>query len=214
MKTNFTNLSIRTLFLTFVSVLLTTISFGQTSHPVAVTDYAFTPKQLTITAGDKVVWTNTGTHGHNVDGLQTVFPDNPVAFGNSVGLGWTYEFVFNTAGTYNYHCDPHAAFGMTGQVIVNPKSATDVTKITDNSADNFSIYPNPASQYIELMVPSKHTNISSLKVYTINGSLIDQKVLSGNTESFRYDISSFKSGIYFMEINSSNLRNTLKFLKQ
>lgn len=214
MKTNFTNLSIRTLFLTFVSVLLTTISFGQTSHPVAVTDNAFTPKQLTIAAGDKVVWTNTGVHGHNVDGLQTVFASNPVSFGNSVGLGWTYEFVFNTAGTYNYHCDPHAAFGMTGQVIVIPQSSTGVAKLADNSADNFSLYPNPASQYIELMVPSKHHNISSLKVYSITGALIDQKVLSGNTESFRYDISSFKNGIYFMEINSSDQRNILKFLKQ
>lgn len=214
MKTKFTYSSIRTLFLTFVSVLFALVSFGQTTHPVSVTDYAFTPKQLTITAGDKVVWTNTGAMGHNVDGLQTVFPNNPVSFGNSVGLGWSYEFVFNTAGTYNYHCDPHAAFGMTGQVIVNPKSSTEVAKLADNSTDNFSLYPNPASQYIELMVPFKHTNISSLKVYSITGALIDQKVLSGNTESFRYDISSFKSGIYFMEINSSNQRNTLKFLKQ
>jgi len=213
MKTNSTFSFIRTLIFAFLTAFFTLNSVGQTTHTVSVANYSFTPSQLTITVGDKVIWKNNGGT-HNVNGNKSTFASNPESFGNNLGSGWTYEFVFNTAGTYDYQCDPHAAMGMVGKVIVNPKSTTDVAKLADNSADNFSLYPNPASQYIELLVPNKHANISSLKVYSIAGTLIDQKFLSGNEESFRYDISRFQNGVYFMEINAGNQKNVLKFLKQ
>ena len=211
MKTIFTCSSFKTLTMTLVIAISTLNLVGQTTHTVSVTDYKFTPSALTIMAGDKVIWTNTGAVGHNVNGTQTTFPTNPESFGNEVGLNWTYEFVFNTAGTYNYHCNPHAA-NMKGTVIVNPST----TAIEDLAGKNESIqlYPNPASQYIELLIPDNQEKISSLKVYSVAGTLIDQKVLSGKIESFRYDVSRFKNGVYFMEINSGTHKNTLKFLKQ
>ena len=211
MKTFFTCTSFRMLTITLVIAISTLNLVGQTTHTVAVTDYKFTPSALTITVGDKVIWTNTGAVGHNVNGTIITFPTNPESFGNDVGLNWSYEFVFNTAGTYNYHCDPHAA-NMKGSVIVNALG----TAIEELAGKNVSIklFPNPASQYIELLVPANHEKISSLKVYSVAGTLIDQKVLSGKIESFRYDVSRFKSGVYFMEINSGTHKNTLKFLKQ
>lgn len=211
MKTIFTCASFRTLTMTLVIAISTLNLVGQTTHMVAVTDYMFTPSTLTITVGDKVIWTNTGAVGHNVNGTTNTFPTNPESFGNDVGLNWTYEFVFNTAGTYNYHCDPHSA-NMKGSVIVNA-STTAIEELAGNTG-RFRLYPNPASQYIELLVPANHEKISSLKVYSVAGSLIDQKVLSGNIESFKYDISRFKNGVYFMEINSATHKNTLKFLKK
>ncbi len=426
MKTNFTFSIARTLFFAFGTVFFTLSSVGQTTQTVAVTNYSFTPKEITITAGDKVIWNNNGG-SHNVNGDKSTFASNPESFGNNLGTGWTYEFVFNTAGTYNYQCDPHASFGMVGKVIVNPKTVdpmkltvnfsamtphvgqtiwlavieqdtkkeigrvktkatvsfsievpgietgksywvdffadhnkngvynappadhawrlplnnvtgnsvinfvhnttfTDIawkTKLTvrysamtphlgqkltlyvrdfatgmdmdmvivpqvataafdvssweikpgksykidfyadhnkngvynpppidhawrimlnnvvsdtiisfahnttftdilsttssENLAarpDHISLYPNPASQLIELKIPHNYKTIQSLKVYSISGKLIDQKVLSGNTESFRYDVSNFKNGLYFMEINTGNHKDVLKFLKQ
>ena len=424
MGTIFTSSSLRTLFATFIIAFFSLNLAGQTTHQVAVTDFAFTPSQLTITAGDKVVWTNTGAMGHNVNGTAATFPSNPESFGNDVGLNWTYEFVFNTTGTYDYHCNPHLT-GMKGKVIVNPKSSeplkltvnftamtphvgqtlwlavidkatmmeigrvkttaaqtfsievpgievgksywvdffadhnknsaynappadhawrlpldnvtgnsvidfvhnttfTDIawkTKLTlrftamtphvgqkltlfvrdnmgldmdnvvvpsvavpnfdvlswaikpgmsynldfyadhnkngvynappadhawrialDNvksdtivsfvhntsftdiflptvaknldKVDNIRLYPNPASNYIELKLPVNYEKVSSLKVYSIAGTLIDQKVMSENTESFRYNLSKFKTGIYFMETNAGSKRDILKFMKQ
>lgn len=122
MKTIFTFSLSRTFVVMFAVVFLTHSLAGQTTHSVSVTNGSFTPKELTISAGDKVIWTNNGTNGHNVNGTTATFPSNPESFGNDVGLGWTYEFTFNIAGTYDYQCDPHAIYGMVGKVIVNAKT--------------------------------------------------------------------------------------------
>jgi plastocyanin/DNA/RNA endonuclease YhcR with UshA esterase domain len=94
-------------------------SFAQQNFSVTVQSNTFTPQDLTITAGDTVTWTNI-QGSHNVNGSQTAFPSNPESFGNgpAAGAPWTYAFVFNTPGLYNYRCDPHAALGMTGTVTV------------------------------------------------------------------------------------------------
>ncbi|MDP2335495.1 MAG: plastocyanin/azurin family copper-binding protein [Bacteroidota bacterium] len=427
METIFTLKAIRYFALTFVLAYISSNLNGQTSHNVSVADFAFSPKELTITAGDEVVWKNNGG-SHNVNGSKSDFPSNPVSFGNNVGSGWTFSFVFNTAGTYDYQCDPHAGMGMVGKIVVNPKSdpgpytltvnftgmsphvgqtfwlavIDQITKkeigrvkktaavafsidvpgiengksyfvdfyadlnkngaynappvdhawrmplnnITGNSTLNFAhnttftdiawknkltvhftgmtphvgekitlylvqkdngiykdtivvspvaaaifdinsykiipgisynidfyadhnkngvydvppadhawrlplnnvvsdsivnfahntnftnifsttsninfvdgndlihLYPNPASQFIELIVPRTYSAIRSLKVYSLTGALIDQKTLTGNSESLGYDISHFNNGVYFMEINSGNRKDVLKFVKQ
>jgi plastocyanin len=213
METNFTFSMIRTLVLTFVVAFSTLNLAGQTTHNVAVTNNVFTPSELTITAGDKVIWKNT-QGSHNVNGTKATFASNPESFGNSLGTDWTYEYIFNTAGTYNYQCDPHAAMGMIGKVIVNPKTVTDVSTLTDKTNEKIRLYPNPASNYIDLMVTPNYASISSLKVFSITGTLVDENAFSGNAESIRYDISCFKNGLYFMEINAGTKKDVLKFLKQ
>jgi plastocyanin len=90
---------------------------AQTSHIVDVTNNVFTPDQLTVSVGDTVIWTNSEGN-HNVNGTQATFPSNPESFGNDVGVGWTFSHVFSIPGTYDYQCDPHAGFGMVGQVVV------------------------------------------------------------------------------------------------
>ncbi len=122
MKTSFTSEKLTRIALLFSFALLCLNLHGQTTHNVAVTSNVFTPSQLTITVGDKVVWTNT-QGSHNVNGAKSTFSANPESFGNNVGTGWTYEYTFNTAGTYDYQCDPHAGMGMVGKIVVNPKSS-------------------------------------------------------------------------------------------
>jgi len=75
------------------------------------------------------------------------------------------------------------------------------------------LYPNPATQYIDLLLSTKSAKAVSIKVYSIIGKLIDQKVL-GNIESYRYNLSGLKNGIYLMEINDGKKASVLKFLKQ
>lgn len=212
MKTISTLKTFRFWVLSFLLAYLSMNLNAQTSHSVNVSNFQFTPPNLTITAGDEVVWTNTGGT-HNVDGKTSVFPSNPESFGNSVGAGWTYTFTFNTPGTYNYHCDPHAAMGMVGSIVVNPKSVTSVQTLADESG-NIQLYPNPAAESIHLRFPANYPEINSLKVYSMTGSLIDQKVLSGNPGTFQYDLSRFRKGMYFMEINAGSRKDVMKFLKQ
>jgi plastocyanin len=191
---------------TFMIAISSLSLVAQTKHPVSVTDYKFTPKDLTINVGDTVIWTNTGAMAHNVNGTQATFPSNPESFGNSVGLNWTYTYVFKTAGHYDYHCDPHAAFGMVGTVTVNPATAVDVLAEGD-----FHLYPNPASEYIDLLFSGNNGGI--LKIYTLTGTLVDQKVVPNKAQSYRYDLNGLKKGYYFVMISADNMTKVVKFLK-
>ena len=90
---------------------------AQSKHNIAVINNEFVPSSLTVKPGDTVVWTNTSGY-HNVNGTLATYPSNPESFGNSAGMNWVYTFVFNTPGTYNYHCNPHVELGMKGKIIV------------------------------------------------------------------------------------------------
>lgn len=74
----------------------------------------FAPAELTIEPGTTVRWRSTSSM------LHTVTPDGHSAW-TSVqlgGVGETFVFTFDQAGTYEYYCQPHLASGMTGTVIV------------------------------------------------------------------------------------------------
>ena len=97
---------------------------AQTSHVVDVTSNVFTPDAISIHVGDTVVWTNSEGR-HNVNGLQSKFPSNPESFGNDVGSGWVYSYVFTMPGLYDYQCDPHVSLGMVGTVsVIEPSPDT------------------------------------------------------------------------------------------
>ena len=95
-------------------------SSSQSLHVVQLTHSTFDPEVLRITAGDTVEWVNE-TDYHNVNGSREYYRSNLESFGNAPGTDWTYRFVFDNPGTYDYHCDPHLSVGMRGQVIVSAK---------------------------------------------------------------------------------------------
>jgi plastocyanin len=88
--------------------------------PVATTsvtakDFSFDPVCISVAAGSKVTWTNTGMASHTV----TSDTGAPVSFDSgAMGTDGIFEFTFASPGTVNYHCTPHVSLGMTGTVIV------------------------------------------------------------------------------------------------
>ena len=115
------------------------LSAAATNHQVQVGSNFFSPAVLSISVGDTVTWTQvSGTH--NVNGSTSIFPSNPVSFGNgsSAGGTWTYSFVFTTAGTYTYQCDPHAAM-MIGSITVHSltQGSLAFTAISSDAPDAF-----------------------------------------------------------------------------
>lgn len=81
---------------------------------VLISDFAFSAPTITIDRGSSVRWrSSTGT-------FHTVTPDGHQAFtGRQMNAsGQTYEVRFDTPGRYRYYCEPHRAFGMTGEVVV------------------------------------------------------------------------------------------------
>ena len=88
------------------------------NHIVNIIGNTFSPQTINIRAGDTITWINDGGF-HNVNGQLSDYPNNPEGFGNNVSSSlWTYSYVFDLAGTYNYHCDPHLGIGMIGSINV------------------------------------------------------------------------------------------------
>jgi plastocyanin len=77
---------------------------------VDISDYAFKPATITITAGTKISWTNHDDDPH------TVTADDGAFDSHGLGQGDVYARVFATPGRYAYHCSAHPF--MKGTVIV------------------------------------------------------------------------------------------------
>jgi len=83
----------------------------ENTNAVKMVDYAFSPSRITVSAGTKVSFTNTGAQPHNAAGAD--------AGGWDTGLlkqGEVAGVTFNKPGTYSFICTPHPF--MIGQVIV------------------------------------------------------------------------------------------------
>jgi len=81
----------------------------------------YAPKDLTINAGDTVVWTNVDGIPHDVvfdsapDGVDVESISHPKLF-NTVGE--SVSTTFTVPGTYTYFCTPHKYAGMDGTINV------------------------------------------------------------------------------------------------
>jgi plastocyanin len=86
-------------------------------NKVRVVSNSFEPKTLTVKAGTTVEWEwESGIH--NVVSGKGCAPDNKFRSGDPVAKPKTFSFKFDTAGTFDYYCDPHCSGGMTGTIIV------------------------------------------------------------------------------------------------
>ncbi|MEX0813731.1 MAG: plastocyanin/azurin family copper-binding protein [Chitinophagales bacterium] len=128
-----------TLFSVLIQLVLIIASYNfaysQDLIDIEVGSNYFDPDSVTINVGDTVRWTNV-SGSHNVNGTTGSYPSNPESFGNSVGSGWTYTFVFSIAGNYDYHCDPHLFAGMTGVItVLAPATPSEIDSVTADVND-------------------------------------------------------------------------------
>lgn len=86
---------------------------GQAPNSVSISNFAFSPQTITVTAGTEITWTNKDAAAHTVTSDDGNFPSS-----GNLSQGQTYKVTFSTAGTYPYHCAIHPS--MKGTVIVNP----------------------------------------------------------------------------------------------
>jgi len=77
---------------------------------ITIVDYQYNPSNITVPIGTKVIWTNNGPSEHTVTSDTNIFNSGTIA----VGHEWNY--TFNQAGQFPYHCGFHPS--MHGIVIV------------------------------------------------------------------------------------------------
>lgn len=81
---------------------------------------------------------------------------------------------------------------------------------------NFSIYPNPATNNLTLLLNHNKTEILTIEIYNIAGKVVQQKQLTttAGVQQYNFNISDLSSGFYVLSIHSDNFKLTQKFVKQ
>ncbi len=82
--------------------------------------------------------------------------------------------------------------------------------LSNSTAINFLIYPNPASDFINLKSDS---GIDGYLIYDIKGSMI-LKSTNNNSNDLSISLKNIYSGIYFIKIKSGTYKETVKFIKR
>jgi LPXTG-motif cell wall-anchored protein len=111
-----------TLALAALAVLAVAAPAFAATKSVSIGDNFYSPKTVTITEGDTVVWTNNGQAPHSVTANDGSFDSSPSCPSSGcMEHGDTYNHTFNSVGTFAYHCRVHG-FAMSGTVVVEAAS--------------------------------------------------------------------------------------------
>jgi plastocyanin len=79
-------------------------------HAVAISGFAFSPREITVTVGDTITWTNSDAQAH------TATADDGSFDTGTIGNNASGSATFTTAGTFPYHSAIHSS--MTGTITV------------------------------------------------------------------------------------------------
>lgn len=120
-----------------VAALPAGLALAAQTQTVVASGTSYTPKTLTIAAGDSVTWTNPNAGFHGV-----AFDDNSFsASPTSSATITTHEF--DTPGTFTYHCQIHGGLGMTGTLVVTGAGTTPTPTATPTVTPTPSATPTP-----------------------------------------------------------------------
>jgi plastocyanin len=87
---------------------------GGQSTTISVKNFAFNPKELSVSPGTTVIW-------HNNDSVRHTVTSDTGLFDGDLPGGADFQFTFTQPGTYPYYCRPHGGpgeKGMSGVIIV------------------------------------------------------------------------------------------------
>lgn len=110
---------------------------------------------------------------------------------------------------YMYHCHllHHEDDGMMGSFRVLDTTSTGISDI--NFENNFIIFPNPTSSFLNIVAPDKEEFL-----FIIFNSLGEKIYSEQANKNLRIETSNFASGIYFMQLKTKYKLFTQKFIKQ
>jgi hypothetical protein len=83
-----------------------------------------------------------------------------------------------------------------------------VLSTNDFETQAFTVYPNPVGNQLNI---KSNDAVSDISVYNVLGSLVHRS--APNAVSPSIDMSSFKSGVYFVEVTINNAKKTVKIVK-
>ncbi|MBN2891667.1 MAG: T9SS type A sorting domain-containing protein [Bacteroidales bacterium] len=147
---------------------------------------------------------------NNLDDFQVFTFDEPVEVTDTFYIGWmkTYEEIMNvgldlnsTENNYKYYniYGDWQKSTIDGVLMIRPIFGnTDLAKITENELE-INIFPNPASDILNIQLPVLPSQNANLIVYDFSGKVVFQEDFSGNYTSI--DVANFPAGVYLIRVS-------------
>ena len=186
---------------------------GQVTDTIKEIGFTYEPDELTVNAGDTVIFIGTEFHPL-LEVSEATWTNNgttPVEGGFNFPSG-SGKVSFLEAGVHYYVCTAHVASqGMKGKLtVVTP------TALPDISGNGFlSVYPIPLTgSTLYLNFKNKVQKNITITIFDLAGNM--RVSLEGSTANgqFIIDCSSLPSGIFLMKLHSDDGDNYTKFVKQ
>lgn len=196
------------LLITIISVLFFAVN-AQTTYTVNTDGDTFDPSNFTINQGDRVVF-NTSSDHPVLQVSQTTWNSNgstPLSGGFSYFSGGTYTAT--SPGTVYYICENHIDNGMKGVIFVNATTNLENT----HANDKIKIFPSHAIDYLNV-VNSTNKPLNEIRIIDLSGrTILRLNDFVSSEKEVRIDVNQLSKGIYFININTGNLKVSRKFMK-
>ncbi len=147
------------------------------------------------------------TNGTSVNGLYTNWGNEPDNAGNQDGLSialtqWPIATgTLGSAGQWNDLIDTDLLY-----YVIEYPILLNSTNL-ENISNNIVFYPNPVTNHL---IIKSEIEIKDIKIFNIQGQLIQKLKVLNTTNKKEIDFSSIKKGVYFITINLKNGKSILK----
>ena len=198
----------------------TNICGSDTSNHIRVTSLPYVAPTVSISglgndtfclASSPIVVTGSPFGGILVfDGYDTL--TNGSLFNPNIGyLGYNY---FNYSYTDSNGCSNIASQNMFLEDSCIDTAALSIKNIAGNTG-SLSVYPNPASDLINIKADGLTSGNYTLSLNNIDGQVVSilQINVTGNVLDTRMNMQNITAGIYFLNLSSERVRETIKVVK-
>ncbi len=193
-------------------IFFASFNVAQTLHTVEVSDFVFTPSDLTIMVNDTVRWVNQGGN-HNV-----VADDASFTSGAPSTAAWVYERVFTSAGSNPYYCVNHGGpggTGMSGVITVQDPTGVEEDNFLPLAFELKQNFPNPFNPTTNIQYNVAKSGNINLTVFNSIGEEVSILV-NGFKEVGSYEVSfsalTLTSGIYFYKLEANDFIQVRKMI--
>jgi len=144
-----------------------------------------------------------------LDGFDTL-TNGSLFYASTIPVG-SYSFSY-------YYADSNGCSNSATQYETIDSSCTDSALAVRNIAGNtvsFSVYPNPASDLINIKADGLTGGNHTLSLNNIDGQVVNMQQINvtGNILNTQLNIQNLPTGIYFLSLSSETVRETIKVVK-
>jgi len=172
------------------NLTITGIGYGQDINPQSVISVTAASSNKAIADVSVIYSPNAATAGLKV---------TPVALGSSI----ITVTIKDDGGTANGGVD-------STQLIFTVQVVSDLFGIEDPNKAAFSLYPNPAGDYIFLKAGSE--KVETIVIRDISGRIVQQEDGNRGNNILELSIGSLPKGLYFVTLKTKEQSHTLKFV--